>query len=200
MLCPIRARVEQGEFFPTARRGRRRTGTFRTSGRGYSESAAFTAALICAENFAKGGQSMGRNGALLRPDGGNWMSARGLFDASRTGQEGQEAGRRLPALFLYLLPNTGPGTAPGGPGSRAAAPLYLLPLHGAHEAPGGVLPWGTAAVPTLAAPCPGRRPRHGSTKKRVPFGHPLSICIAQFAFILVERVAGKPCQLHDLCV
>lgn len=46
----------------------------------------------------------------------------------------------------------------------------------------------------------GRRPRHGSTKKRVPFGHPLSICIAQFALVLVERVAGQPCQLHDLCV
>lgn len=180
MLCPIRARLRRREFFPTARRGRRRTGTFRTGGRGYSESAAFTAALICAKNYAKDGQSVVRDGALLHPAGGNWMSERGLFDASRTAQEGQEAGRRLPALSLYLLPHAGPGTAPGGPRR--------------------CLQWGTAAVPTLAAPCPGRRPRHGSTKKRVPFGHPLSICIAQFAFILVERVAGKPRQLHDLCV
>lgn len=50
---------------------------------------------------------MGKNGALLHPAGGNWMSARGLFDAGRTAQEGQEAGQRYLTLLPYLCPVQG---------------------------------------------------------------------------------------------
>ena len=180
MLCPVRARLRHREFFPTARRGRRRTGTFRTGGRGYSESAAFTTALIGAANAPKGRQNMGKNGALLHPAGGNWMSARGcLTPAGRPRRARKKGGGFLPY------------------------PLYLLPPHGARSGPRRprrCLLRGAAAMPRWVDLCARRRPRHGSTKKRVPFGHPLSICIAQFAFILVERIAGKPCQLHDLYV
>ncbi len=89
--CPIRTQPKQQEFFLTARRGRGCAGTFRTGGRGYSES---------------GGVYSGADRRGQRPQ-----------DGHRTAQEGREAMRRPPARVPLPLPATrGPGTATGGPG------------------------------------------------------------------------------------
>lgn len=124
----------------------------------------------------------GRDVLVLHP--GQGVDAAALIGAAsttRTAPEGRGAGRRLPALSLYLLP---PHGARSGP-----------------RRPRRCLPWGTAAVPTLG----GSMSRAVATtwqheKESAFWTLPLSICIAQFAFVLVERVAGQPCQLHDLCV